>query len=161
MIAESIELLVDPIFAVDDQSLMLRDVVCLAKVLEDRGVSRLETVGERLVGDVLVMPILTGEQIQGPLAMTGVDALFSLDLDVAEERAVVLVKLVIDEGTIGFLRRDNRFQAAHTAAKAHENDVGTFVVCAVDIFLGLRRSRRWWDCSAWFDLVVTSQDQAG
>src|SRR5205823_10920199 len=135
MIAEGVELLVDPIFAIDDQSLVFRDVVGLAKVLKDCGVSRLKTVGERLVGDVLVMPILTGEKVQGPLAVTGVNALLGLDLDVAEERAVVLVKLVIDEGTIGFLRRNNRFQTSHTAAKAHKNDVGTLVVFASDIFL--------------------------
>src|SRR5438876_11675497 len=123
MIAESVKLFVDPILPVDDQGLMLGNVVGLAEVFKDRGIGGLETVGKRLASDVLIMAILAGEKIQGSLAVTGVDALFGLDLNVAEERAAFLIKLVIDEGTIRILRRDNRLQPSNSAAEADEDHV--------------------------------------
>src|SRR5438093_5851514 len=130
MIAERVEFLVDSIFSVDDQGLMLGDVVRLAEVFKDRGIGGLKTVGQWLASNVLIMAILAGEKVQGSLAVTRVDALFGLDLNVTEERAAFLVKLVIDEGTIRILRRDNRLQPPNSAAEANEDHIGTLVIFA-------------------------------
>ena len=105
MIAERVEFLVNSIFSIDDQGLMLGDVVRLAEVFKDRGIGGLETVGKRLASNVLIMAILASEKVQGSLAVARVDALLGFDLDVAEERAAFLVKLVIDKRTIRILRK--------------------------------------------------------
>ena len=44
MIAERVEFLVNSIFSIDDQGLMLGDVVRLAEVFKDRGIGGLKTV---------------------------------------------------------------------------------------------------------------------
>src|SRR5262249_49366225 len=103
MVAKGIELFVDAVFAVDDQGLVLGDVVGLAEIFKDRGDLGFKAVGERLMGDVLVRSVFTGEQVEGSLAVTGFNSLAGLDLDVRKEDAAFLVEFVVNERAIGFL----------------------------------------------------------
>src|SRR5437667_12049738 len=103
MVAERVEFLVDAVFAVDDQGLMLRDVVLLAEVLENRRNLGLEAVGEWLVRDILVMIVLAGEDVERSLAVAGLNPLGRLDLHVCEEDALLQSQLV-DKRTESLVR---------------------------------------------------------
>jgi len=74
MIAEGVEFLVDAILAVDNEGLVIRDIVVLAEVFENRWNLGFVAVGKWLTSNVLVMVELAGEQVKRPLAVARVDA---------------------------------------------------------------------------------------
>src|SRR5262245_51538065 len=122
MVAEGVEFLINSVFTVDNQSLVLGNVICLPEIFKDRGVGSFKSIGKRFVSNVLVMTILTGQQIESSLTVARVDALLALDFNIAKEDASFLVEVVIDKWTKCFFGRGNGFEAANSTTEPNHND---------------------------------------
>src|SRR5258708_13436073 len=72
MIAEGVKLLVAAVLAVDNQGLMLGDVEALAHVLEYRRRFRLESFRQKLLRVILVLLVLSRDNVECSLAVTGI-----------------------------------------------------------------------------------------
>src|SRR5262249_55326072 len=74
IVAERVKLLVRTIFSIDNQSLVIGNVVAFPQILEQGRHFRFKSFGKKLVGDVLVLFVLAGDDVERALAMTCVHA---------------------------------------------------------------------------------------
>src|SRR5258705_2408617 len=128
MIAEGVKLLIGAVFAIHDEGLVIGHIELLAKIFEDGGHFRFEAFAQKLSAHVFVAVILTGDDIERSLAVTGLNAFKPVDFHVFEERAA-LRQFVAKEGRIGVVGIDG-FAASHAATETNDYHIWPAIVRA-------------------------------
>ena len=121
VIAERVEFLVRPVFAIDNEGLMRRHGERFSQILEEGRHLGLEPGAQKLALGIFVFVVFAGDDVERAFAVAGIQPLDLRNLHVFEERAA-LRQLAAEERAVGGLRIDS-FPAPRAAAEANQDNV--------------------------------------